>query len=69
MLSSRGLFPSYETELIPLLPYLRAGLSKGRGGGGGNVGIAPGNRPPNQIWCVGVTGLQGVAYFKVTLKS
>ena len=42
MLPSGGLFPSYGTELIPLLPYLRAGLSKG---GGGNVGIVPGNRP------------------------
>ena len=30
------------TELIPLFPYLRAGLEKG--GGGGDVGIAPGNR-------------------------
>ena len=43
LLSSGGLFPSYGTELIPLLPYLRAGLSK-KGGGGGNVSIAPGNR-------------------------
>ena len=36
------------TELIPLFPYLRAGLLKkgggGGGGGGGDVGIAPGNR-------------------------
>ena len=30
------------TELIPLFPYLRAGLQKG--GGGGNGGIAPVNR-------------------------
>ena len=30
------------TELIPLFPYLRAGLQKG--GGGGDGGIAPGNR-------------------------
>ena len=30
------------TELIPLFPYLRAGLK--RGGGGGDGGIAPGNR-------------------------
>ena len=30
------------TELIPLFPYLRAGLQKG--GGGGDVGINPGNR-------------------------
>ena len=30
------------TELIPLFPYLRAGLQKG--GWGGDVGIAPGNR-------------------------
>ena len=45
MLPSGGLFPSYGTELIPLLPYLRAGLSKKGGGGGGKVGIAPGNRP------------------------
>ena len=37
-----GLFLSYGTELIPLLPYLRAGMSK-KGGGGGNVCIAPGN--------------------------
>ena len=44
MLPSGGLFPSDGTELIPLLPYLRAGLSK-RKGGGGNIGIAPGNRP------------------------
>ena len=29
------------TELIPLFPYLRAGLLKG---GGGDVGIAPGNQ-------------------------
>ena len=29
------------TELIPLFPYLRAGLLKR---GGGDVGIAPGNR-------------------------
>ena len=29
------------TELIPLFPYLRAGLQKG---GGGDVSIAPGNR-------------------------
>ena len=35
------LLPS-GTELIPLFPYLRAGLLKGRGGG--NVGIRPGNR-------------------------
>ena len=36
------------TELIPLFPYLRAGLQKGGGGGGGggggDGGIAPGNR-------------------------
>ena len=34
-------------ELIPLFPYLRAGLQKGGGGGGGgggDGGIAPGNR-------------------------
>ena len=30
------------TELIPLFPYLRAGLQKKKGGGDG--GIAPGNR-------------------------
>ena len=30
------------TELIPLFPYLRAGLQKG--GGGGDGSIAPGNR-------------------------
>ena len=42
VLPAGSLFPSYGTELIPLLPYLRAGLLKGRGG---NVGIAPGNRP------------------------
>ena len=35
-----GLFHS-GTELIPLFPYLRAGLQKG---GGGDGGIAPGNR-------------------------
>ena len=29
------------TELIPLFPYLRAGLQKG---GGGDGSIAPGNR-------------------------
>ena len=43
VLPSGSLFPSYGTELIPLLPYLRAGLSKRKGGG--NIGIAPGNRP------------------------
>ena len=33
------------TELIPLFPYLRAGLQKGGGGGGGDGGgIAPGNQ-------------------------
>ena len=41
LLPSGGLFPSLGTELIPLLLYLRAGLSKK---GGGEVGIAPGNR-------------------------
>ena len=39
MLPSGGLF-SYGTELIPLFPYLRAGLSKV----GGNFIIAAGNR-------------------------
>ena len=29
------------TELIPLFPYLRAGLQKGGGGGGGDIGITP----------------------------
>ena len=31
MLPSGDLFPSYGTELIPLLPYLRAGLSQKKG--------------------------------------
>ena len=31
----------FGTELIPLFPYLRAGLQKG---GGGDSGIAPSNR-------------------------
>ena len=38
MLSFGRLLPS-GTELIPLFPYLRAGLLKG--GRGGNVGISP----------------------------
>ena len=42
MLSFGRLLPS-GTELIHLFPYLRADLLKG-GGGGGNVGIHPGNR-------------------------
>ena len=40
MTSFGRLLPS-GTELIPLFPYLRTGLLKG---GGGNVGIRPGNR-------------------------
>ena len=40
MPSFGSLLPS-GTELIPLFPYLRAGLLKG---GGGNVGIRPRNR-------------------------
>ena len=44
MLPSGGLFPtSYGTELVPLFPYLRAGLLKGGGGGGSRFG--PVNRP------------------------
>ena len=39
MPSFGSLWPS-GTELIPLFPYLRAGLLRG----GGNVGIRPGNR-------------------------
>ena len=34
------LLPS-GTELIPLFPYLRAGLLKGRGGGGGQRRYTP----------------------------
>ena len=42
VLPSGGLFAS-GPELIPLFPYLRAGLLKR--GGGGYIGTAPGNRP------------------------
>ena len=37
-----GFYLHSGTELIPLFPYLRAGLQKK--GGGSNGGIAPGNR-------------------------
>ena len=40
MLPSGGLFPSYGIELIPLFPYLSAGLLKK----GGNIRTAPGNQ-------------------------
>ena len=47
----REVYLQSGTELIPLFPYLRAGLQKGGGwgggwggGGGGDGGIAPGNR-------------------------
>ena len=43
VLPSGGLLHS-GTELIPLFPYLRAGLQKRGGGGGGDGGIASGNR-------------------------
>ena len=38
-------FSSYGIELIPLFPYLRAGLLKRREG---NIGIVPSNLPADQ---------------------
>ena len=42
----------YGTELIPLFPYLRAGLFKkggGGGGGGGGMVVSDGSTPVNRM--------------------
>ena len=72
MLSFGRLLPP-GTELVPLFPYLRAGLLKG--GGGGNVGIHPGNRAlVSDHWPTGFLTLsqprpEGILSFMSSLKS